>query len=299
MQEPVNDPRTRDVNAAIVQPTPLDPHVVQELATAHQYWRRRRQRQLARRRASKVVRETFSDRATNEVWIPSIEDGKRILLNTGKEIEKVLATALGSAAKNRFGSRIRKRTVKCDQLIWAHFFWPRFDLRERLGKGRGKYGLYKARVNSSYRLHQLFGESAFFQELRSPNTFSFIAPKAFAVTNWQGAGAGAIQLRKGDYVAILGEPSNSAYVVVYRPRTSNNSFVEYQGRMIQGEIGYCAATALEYETPFTLQYSPRTNKATLCFACWVFNNHGVIVTFDHLKLIMLSLRGKILRAFKL
>lgn len=96
--------------------------------------------------------------------------------------------------------------------------------------------------------------------------------------NWQATEEGELSVQAGDCVAVLDTNCfGNGQAQIYRPRAEEGQRVNYQGKWLQGIIGYCPIEVLEYETPFSLQYSPRTNKVTLTFACWVFNHVGAFL----------------------
>lgn len=240
--------------------------------------------QQRRRQEEEVERETFVGQVRDEVWIPTVADGREILSGVAIGMERMLLAALSKAAKNLVGPSLCKRTFGCPEAIWRQYFWGRFSIDERKSKGPGRFGLYRAEIATSSRLQTLFGDNSFYRQVQLPKCFVFIAPKAYAVQDWSGGGTKMVNVRQGSYMAVLATHPNSHYAVVFLPTA--NTYVDYQGKRLQGRIGLCDKAVLQYETPFYLQYSPRTHKVTATFACWVFNSSGRLQGTSHRFIIL-------------
>jgi hypothetical protein len=219
------------------------------------------------------VRQSFAQCVSTMPWIPSPVEGLEIVTSFSNNFGKAIGTGLKSVCKPTFAPPKRKRSFKCEAPLWQYYFWSRFTAAEQKSRGAGRYGVFRAVISSSQRLHNLFGDGTFFRELKDATSFSFVAPKARAKVKWESMAAGTLKLEEADYVAVLAEVPDSDFVIAYHPCASN-SHVEYQGKLIEGNIGYCDRSVLDLEVPVSLQYSPRTSRLAIVFPCWVFNAYG-------------------------
>lgn len=222
-------------------------------------------------------RDYFLDCVEDQPWIPTPAKGKTILEGLDRDVLKAFQYGLRSAEKRNLCGTLRTRKFKCEEPLWLHYFWGRLLPSERKSKGTGRYGVYWAEVASIARFNAIFGDGCAVREFEKSLAFTFLAPRAYAIDKWSSAAEKALQLEKNDFLAIIREVPDSNLVLAYRP-CAPNTRVRYEGKEIQGAIGFCPRDKIMYDSYICLQYSPRTRMVTVSFRCWVFNSRGNLMS---------------------
>jgi hypothetical protein len=196
-----------------------------------------------------------------------------------KNIQSQMQARYRTIINPKRGAAERQIKVFCTPTVFKRAIWAGLFEREKMCKPKRRRQTYRANLTSMERLASLLGKGTLCR-VNADKSKVFVAPKAMAMADWYDSEQGteltpALQLRQGDYVAVLLEIRNHDLCLCWKAQDYGSDTVEILGQQVQGKVGLCPFSLLRFTSPTTIYYSPRSMMLSITISYFPFTAYGV------------------------
>jgi len=212
-------------------------------------------------------------------WQMNKEDSQALVEHFCRSLRMLLRQNIRGVINRRMRGPVVEKRICCAEGIWKHFIWDRLLEHEKTKPPKKSSKVYQAELMSLHRVAAFFGKEALCKHFAT-GARSFICPRALVVRNtsstWSCAGLGSLQLRKGEFIAVLGYDPQVGLGYGWQWREDEKC--DLLGMEVNGRVGYFPVRAVKIEDPVHLRYSGFTGKLTVRFTYFPFSRDGDVTT---------------------
>ena len=206
---------------------------------------------------------------------PTLSDGVHFI---AKQLNNQMRRPYRCIVNSRTHAAERYVKIFCMPTVFKRTIWSGLFEREKAHKPNKRRTTYRANLKTMKRLAVLIKRENLSRS-NPDGSKVFVAPKAFCLCDWydpalQTPQTAALNLRKGEFVAVLFEIRESNLCFCWQMDNAPESTVEILGQQVQGKLGMCPVSVLRFISPTTIFYSPCSMTLTIAVAFFPFTEYG-------------------------